>query len=527
LAHLDRFRTLIQPGIIGNYTHSELTEIFVSIDRAPPQNVYTLAVLEERDASAPSRMLNPKHLTVPRLKGWSFGIERTVLPVADFENALAAFAATKLWAPTKDPTGTGALQEADPQFVPPDQAMPIPLNKALKNNYWGGSHILEWADPEKALFKPLFDKSDYLKALGERLLPFVPIDLALMSDRLGNIVIQVPVATIMSTCEPLPDNAGYRVRAIWRPGASPRPLRATIMAEYDETVTGFASAAVTDVPITLPVPGNALTPKVFLLDETNGLLIGATGALGWITQVGMKIMGVGRAEPRTFGYVDQRGHAQFERVALRGPVTESLVGQPRTDPNGGFTGKRIYRFDTERVQRERLFRQYGLPGRRPQKEREQALSDIRYLIGQHGEDGTWLWDPYLDAVDLLETLFHSPFSGPELRALGSTEGRKRLPIVAFMAKQARILDATTGNLLGLRLAFRIPHGRGLAKFHDRFLIFPKKDGGHLAWSLGTSVNSLGKAHHILQRVDDGQRVSDAFQDFWRRTTNAHLVWQKP
>jgi len=59
------------------------------------------------------------------------------------------------------------------------------------------------------------------------------------------------------------------------------------------------------------------------------------------------------------------------------------------------------------------------------------------------------------------------------------------------------------------------------------LIFPAVDRGAQAWSLGTSINALGKQHHILQRVDDGQRIRDAFEDLWHRLDQpAHLVWKK-
>jgi hypothetical protein len=61
------------------------------------------------------------------------------------------------------------------------------------------------------------------------------------------------------------------------------------------------------------------------------------------------------------------------------------------------------------------------------------------------------------------------------------------------------------------------------------LIFPATaDRGALAWSLGTSVNSLGKQHHILQQVDDGQRIMDAFLDLWDRLNGPeHLIWKTP
>jgi hypothetical protein len=50
----------------------------------------------------------------------------------------------------------------------------------------------------------------------------------------------------------------------------------------------------------------------------------------------------------------------------------------------------------------------------------------------------------------------------------------------------------------------------------------------LVWSLGTSVNSFGKQHHILQKVPDGQLIADAFEDLWRELDQAqHLIWKKP
>lgn len=526
--HLERFRELVRPGIVGNFTHCELTEIFVNVEgTSAPQNVFTLAVMEERDAAAPPRLLNPKRLSLSGLKGWSFGICQTVIAVSDFDQSLATFHTTGTWSPRGAVLTTGGLRQTDPQFVPSDQAISIPLNKVLKNNFWSGSHVLEWADPEKDLFKPFFDKASLLKELAEVLLLFVPVDLATVSDRLGNILVQVPVTVLIASCGAGKYNSDYHLQVAWRPGAARRPLRATMTAEYDSAVAGFTTALVETEPVILSLPHGAAGPKMFLLDEEHNVLAGATGALSRISQIGFTSHLADRSEPRTFTYLDRAGQMQSQRIALRGPKREFLVGEPRKDPNGGFTQKRLYRYDTERVQEERLFKQYGLPGGDPKAEHARAIADLRHLIGVHGEEGTWLWDPYLDAIDIMEILFHSPHSGADLRALSGSIRRRRSTISAFMAKQRRDLSAATGNLLGLRLEFRIPYKIRSAKFHDRFLIFPKKEGGHLAWSLGTSVNSLGHAHHILQRVDEGQRVSDAFQDLWNRMRAAQVVWKKP
>jgi hypothetical protein len=528
VSNLERFRKMIQPGVIGNFTHCEITEIFANVEGASgPQNVFTLAVLEERDISAPSRLLNPKRLSLQSLRGWSFGICRTFMNLSEFEHSLTQFDTTGIWSPSGNVLTTGALRQTDPQFVPPDWTDSIPLNKVLKNNFWAGSHVLEWADLEKGLFKPFFEKASLLQELVEILASFVPVELATVSDRLGNLLVQVPITMLVASCEPARDNSGHQLRVEWRPGQAQRPLRAFMMAEYDGTVTGFTTTLVDNEPVKLHLPADAGEPKVFLFDEEHNVLVSGTAPLSWFSQIGVTAFSVSRAEPRTFSYLDHVGQMQAQRIALRGPKQEMLIGEPRNDPNGGFTERRLYRYDTERVLQGRLFEQYGLPGRKAKAERTRAIADLHHLIGLHGEEGTWLWDPYLDALDIMETLFHSPHGGSDLRALSSGAGRKRLKFSTYIAGQRQTLDAVTGNLLGLRVEYRIPYQVRSANFHDRFLIFPRREGGHLAWSLGTSINSLGQAHHILQRVDDGQRVSDAFQHLWDRMGPAHLVWKKP
>ncbi len=79
------------------------------------------------------------------------------------------------------------------------------------------------------------------------------------------------------------------------------------------------------------------------------------------------------------------------------------------------------------------------------------------MIGVHGEEGTWLWDPYLDAIDIMGILFLSPHSGADLRALSGGASRKGLSISDYIAGQSEVLGAVTGNLLGLCLEYRIPY----------------------------------------------------------------------
>ena len=46
------------------------------------------------------------------------------------------------------------------------------MDRVLKNDFWNGSHILEWADAEKTLFEQLFDDPRALRALAEAIRPY-------------------------------------------------------------------------------------------------------------------------------------------------------------------------------------------------------------------------------------------------------------------------------------------------------------------------------------------------------------------
>ena len=197
----------------------------------------------------------------------------------------------------------------------------------------------------------------------------------------------------------------------------------------------------------------------------------------------------------------------------------------------------MYREETTRVRADRRFVQYlPLNGQR-QEMHEKAVDDLRFLIRRHGEEGAWLWDPYLGAMDVIKTLFHSPHHGADLRALsagcpapsdGSAWDDQCSISPDWPEQQQAIFDGVQSNWYGLRLEFRVRIGKAGWPFHARFLIFPATDRGAQAWSLGTSLNGLGKQHHILQKVDDGQRIRDAFEELWHQLDQPeHLVWRKP
>ena len=538
---------LTQPHVLGFYTHFEATVVFAfPPGQREPINVFSLLVAEERlpTASEEPHYLNPERIVLRSLRDWTFGIQRYVKPIADLMPAFDILYDSKTWRASGQPLQTAELVSIPTQFVRSDDFGAVPLNRVLKNNFWNGSHVFEWADANKATLQPLFDDPPRLQELSEAVRAFVPLSLASLSDRLGNIVLQLPVTVLIAKFGELRVSGDFTLSISWHPKATARPLPATCAMEYDEAIPAFNSVSVEGPETLLPMHDGQGLHRCILWDDENHVLLAATGDMSFISQVVMNMQMLD-PEPRVFTLPDGNGGEKTVRFGLTPKPVKITAGEPKSNPAGNWTQRRMYREETDQLLAERRFVQYK-PVSGTQLH-DEALDDVRYLINRHGEEGVWLWDPYLSAEDVIDTLFYCRFSGSELRALTAgnispTEGpptRTRPSCLAqpepslsasaqFAADQRATLTNLKSNLRGLHLEFRIRTGSAGWRFHDRFLIFPAADSAALAWSLGTSVNSLGRQHHILQRVDDGQRIRDAFAELWNMLDESeHLIWKTP
>jgi hypothetical protein len=524
---------LLAPGVIGTYTHFEATEVFaVQGGQSKPINVFTILVAEDRHGQVIPKMsyLTPKPFRLKMaIPDWMFGVVRYVHPIADLVPALSAMVETGELAASGKALLVGKLHEVASQFVPPDSLTAVAWNKVLKNNFWNGSHIFEWSDTEKKAFQPFFDDSRLLQELSERVSECVPIALAALSDRLGNVTVQLPVTAIMSQHHGVRATGAFSIDLAWASNVPPRPLRGSCEFEFDGTVSGYASAPISAPETTLPVERGFGTHRIMIWDDVNQTLLAATGPAAFINSVVFNMQAVG-GEPRTFSIKQDDGSVKTFRVGVSNR-TKSVVGDRVSDVTGGHTQKRMYKDQLDRLRASRVFVQYKPESGRQKAEREKALEDLRMLIRRYGDEGAWLWDPYLTARDILETLFHCPHSGSDLRALTGANEPPAAPArgkLDFVERQRSELDATQSNWRGLRLEYRVRRGPAGFGFHDRFLIFPRAEEGALAWSLGTSVNSAGMEHHILQQADNGQLVRDAFVELWEKLDQPeHLIWKKP
>ncbi|TAN05725.1 MAG: hypothetical protein EPN45_09315 [Rhizobiaceae bacterium] len=551
------FARLTASGVVGFHTHVEATEIFVVRGGDPtPFNVFSIFVAEEHGETTASKAeYLGKRIRLGSLKGWTFGIKRSLFPLAGVIQSFDALENAGEWKPSGSLLHVGPVVAAPPQFVPADATTPAAWNHVLKNNFWAGSYILELADPEKTTLQSLIDSPVTLQELSAAIAERVPISIASLSDRLGNLIFQIPASIIVTRFGRDRVSGDATVNLAWHPKAIPRALRATCGMEFDNVVVGYASAEIRGgTSMVLPMADGPGMLRGTIWDDLNGLVLAATGKTAFIRRIGLTMHAID-PEPRVFILKDTSGNNQSIRVALsRGSPT--TIGPVIDDRMEDWTRRRIYRDEAARLAAEKIFVQYR-PRVGPFDQHERALEDVRTLINRYGEYGAWLWDPYLNADDVLRTLFYCVHASAPLRALTAAQAippprrvtagakvsarlaacikttlaslsKSRTPQYSFADAQRDVFRAANSNLRGLNLEFRMKVGPAGWAFHDRFLIFPQRNGGALAWSLGTSVNSMGRQHHILQRVDDGQLIADAFDELWNVLDQPeHLIWKAP
>ncbi|WP_430702212.1 VPA1262 family N-terminal domain-containing protein [Mesorhizobium captivum] len=322
----------------------------------------------------------------------------------------------------------------------------------------------------------------------------------------------------------------------WRPPVEPRPVTIAARMRWDGLLTGATVNENVGGVGPVALDGHRQPVETEMWDTQTGTLIGATTPTSTIKRIELRTHVISH-EPRLFSCPDADGALGPARVML---LASSLtkVGEPATQDANFWRGRRQDLEEKQRLDQTRDFVQYR-PAPGSLDERVRALDDLRFLINTHGSQGVDLWDPYLCAEDILQTLFWCQHAGAPLRAL--TDGRDPpqparscgLPVAAsqrpsFADRQKIVLTQNSGNRERLQLEYRIRSGPKGWAFHDRFLIFPNGEAGPQAWAIGASINSAGKAHHILQRVSNPSLIAGAFQDLWSALDEAkHVVWKSP
>lgn len=516
MKQIDQLRTWTRPGVLGFYHSCEVTVCCILNHSQTAFNLFTIFTFESRENIA----VEPVFLTSKNehcgnnhnlaLVQYHISIETALTICQQIEDGAEHI---------ETPFGPLQLDHLKPVpsiFVPSDSTLTLPLNRILKNNFRGGSMTLEYFCEKKNIYERVPQKDIKRSAL--RIRELLPVDIFTISDRIGNVIFQLPeqIAHVQLsgnensvTCKVIFDN---RV-----PDRSRYCL--TMFTEHDHAIMGFASVqGVFKNELSLSVEDTG-GPYTITLTDTSYHIPVLQQTTSMMRQLSNIFTIAGSADTvRTI----QLPNGYEEHITINSGELIS-VGAPML-PWENAVNQRHYQRRMEELEHGKEFIQYA----KGTSDRVRALADLRVLMNAGPKEEVYLWDPYLTAADLLETWYFTDLFGLMLKAITSNRVYKKDSSSSGLEdwkKTQRDTLRTRSNQIGINIQWRIQHDHFGYSFHDRFLvvIHPKEEPK--AWSLGTSLNHMGDTHHILQVVSNPGYIADAFIELWNMLEDEScLIW---
>lgn len=411
----------------------------------------------------------------------------------------------------------------------------IPLERSLYGSNFSGNYYIFEIYGKAQHLKEILNDNDIERIQKEINKYLLNYSLDKLNDRIGNIICRFDVETMVVT--PVPSNIGgiahqYKLAADVNREIN---LHFHIEREHDRLLYDCS-----DEYFTLK-PGESITKDV----ESKQCKVTIT-----VTDTGTNLILYRIVSDRSV-YSNYRGQvnpSHFFSTSSTGSrkikIGESEISVPfiNVQPCGGLgffvemgeASKRQQRWDDSFFEEKKYLKVYTGNANKAEKH-QKALEDIRSIINEQ-----LLWDlkevciidPYLSPNDILNTVAFCRKKDIHARCLTAVhtiskneEARSEILSEAVdlnefsKIKEAfrKQLEEAIGSDSDLQLSYRTIHDNNGAKFHDRYLILKYEINKTRVWSLGTSINSVGKSHHIIQIVESPTLIEKFFNQVWDET----------
>lgn len=498
------FDILVKKGNFGFYKRCEVTEVFcVNKEVNSPLNLYTLIYFQDEDYNGK----NFTHITEKLIKindDYSLGIVRYYLSISDAKKRYENLK-NNLWISAENKR----YKQDDLDLIPKQfinlEFLDSRFKQILKKEDGiQSSYVLEFFSYDsRVAFNGNFKEFNKICELLNKYLNF---NFEFIPERLGNFIFQLP-NTVMKVKDTLTDNnEGVNLSVEWSKQLNKIPkCSINVLSKYDDIILGNSKNIydnlLLDELYVHNLSKDGLESVIYNLDN-NLILYYYSG--GYLSNISLILNVVAPNDYRTFFVGDKK-----EKIQLQ-TVNRPVIINRKTNKYNDIIQQSIIRNKKINLANELSFKQYPNDG-------EDSIKDLQKLISENDRNGVYLWDPYLKAEDIFKTLFYSPTKNVPLRAITSKEAGKINVVRKGFIKNK-------DNIGGLNLKIKMQHGKYGYKFHDRFLMFPIKEEPKV-YSLGTSINSFGKSHHILHLVSHPDLIISAFNDLWNQLDEEEcLVW---
>lgn len=406
----------------------------------------------------------------------------------------------------------------------------VPIELALYgSNFSGGYYLCELFSAKTVLAKSL-STDDNRKIQDEINKAKIGFNLESLFDRIGNIVCKIPMDIIRHKPVKLSPERGIAGRFILENSCT-EPLECVlqIILESDHTII---ETRVEEMVFSekgeireYSIDPNRYSNRIILSDKKSGIIYYSavrdySFGSNYYAMITPPQFGIQSSLKRIIVIDGQDKEIELTNIAGIGEVSiEKEIFEIE---------KRQHKWMTEYEYKHHFFRSFVVG---QENEAIQTVIDIcndRDLFWDLEE--VWLVDPYLSADDILKTVVYCGKYGISIKCLthiaainGNRETRTETTtegeslFETTVSRYNGILKNALGKQKDLKLEYRTVAGMTGISFHDRYLILKCGLNKSRAWSLGISVNSLGKSHHIIQIVQSPMDVIDTIDTIWNQS----------
>ncbi|ULJ68702.1 hypothetical protein MIS45_07865 [Wielerella bovis] len=514
MSFVDIKEILTMPSI-GLFKYVELFEIVGIKGKEQPFNIFTLAVAQELELDLVNdEKFTPNPIQLKKDKSLKFGIFRSILSIDDFLDRVNNLDNSQWKNSQQKPLSCGQLRSIPKVYIPALEKGKNEFLGLLKNNFFSGSYLFEWFDESKEHVQGLMENHLALMEISEKLQEHLPIKIGSHSDRLGNFIVQIPCSSVAFKIKGIDKESHQLISNLSiNPSIEPLNLTGVFWRGNNGSIIDFQKLHLTLGENLIPFKQINGIGYYTIWDEDKQIICSGGVIPSFVESVNLSI-GIQETNQRIF----KLPNGQEQRINIFVRASQSQIGKSSKDYRD-WVANRLIKFEKQELRDSLKLRQFK------QNMREEALAFIRELIKRYGENGVYLWDPYLNSKDLLETVFFNPYANTPIKALTGlkTLGEHNIKTIYKSELEQAIIEKGW-----LDLIFLNADKSKVGDFHDRFIIFPKnQDNPARAWSLGTSVNSLGTSHHIIHEVEDGQIIADVFEEMWEQSivNEENIIWK--
>ncbi len=507
---LKDFDLLIQHDAIGCYNSCEVTEIVI-LKEEKAYNIYTLMCFEYSNMILDDfHYLSQKNWSIPCLDG-HLAIKQGRVSLKNARIIVGKILNDGRLLVDGDETVLGELEMQGKAYVPADNN--VALNHILKNNFLGGSYIIEAFDIPKKNLEYIIKQPSLLNELGEFITEKIPpFEIASVSDRIGNVILQFPV-NLLNASYKYSDGGGIDIHICYNPRYKANNVNFICSAtaiedglQYDYSSISFNERS-QDIHISVDTDK---TTECRIYNGTYDLIL-SSSKLDYMNKFVFNIK-IESHQNRVFRVNDkliETPVCDIEKMTCGTSKGKKTIVE--------WENNRIYEQQRATLEKELKFKQFfnGM--------RQEALDFIRKLIYEHSDCGIYLWDAYASAKDIKETLYYVPYYNVPVRVITTLENNNEDKELNISFDKEEDLSDDDPKYTMINLEVRTTRGESGKKFHDRFLIFPQQNPE--VWSLGTSINGLGKSHHIIMEVQNAQHICNAFNIMWEELKDEeYIIW---